>query len=98
MPSLIAADLHLNDSPRDDYRHRFLRTFRDLCRTHRINTAIVLGDLTDKKDNHCAELVNAVADHFYRLEGICQNIIVLRGNHIYISPDHPFFVVLRDFR
>ena len=95
MRSLIAADIHLNDNPRDDYRIRFLRTFRDLCRKYHIDIAITLGDLTDKKDNHSAWLVNQVADHFYRLAGICKDVIVVRGNHDYTNAEWPFYRFLQ---
>jgi predicted phosphodiesterase len=95
MRALITADIHLNDNLRDFHRISFLRTFRDICRTHRADIAIVLGDITDKKDNHGSWLVNQVADHFYRLAGICQNVIVLRGNHDYLSPEFPFYRFLQ---
>lgn len=95
MRALVTADLHLNDVPRDHYRHLFLRTFRDLCRKHKVDTAIILGDLTDQKDRHSAWLVNQITDHFYKLAGICERIIVLRGNHDYTDPNWPFFRLLR---
>jgi DNA repair exonuclease SbcCD nuclease subunit len=95
MRALITADLHLNDNVRDSYRHLFLRTFRDLCRKHKVDTAIVLGDLTDAKDKHSAWLVNQVVDYFHRLAGICENVIVLMGNHDYSSENLPFFKLLQ---
>src|SRR5580704_4024253 len=91
MISLLTADIHLNELVRDSYRTNFLRTFRDLCRTHQVDIAVILGDLTDRKDNHGAWLVNQVADHFYKLAGICDSVIVLRGNHDYLSPETPFY-------
>jgi DNA repair exonuclease SbcCD nuclease subunit len=95
MRALVTADLHLNDQVRDHYRHLFLRTFRDLCRKHKVDTAIILGDITDAKDRHSSWLVNQIVDHFYKLAGICEHVIVLRGNHDYVSEAHPFFMLLR---
>lgn len=95
MRALVTADLHLNEVPRDFYRHLFLRTFRDLCRKHKADTAIVLGDLTDAKDRLSAWLANVITDHFYKLASICENVIILRGNHDYVNPDYPFFMLLQ---
>ncbi len=95
MRALITGDIHLNDNIHDDYRIRFLRTFRDLCSTQKVDTAIILGDLTDKKDNHGAWLVNQVVDHFYKLADICKNVIVIKGNHDYLDPEWPFYRFLQ---
>jgi hypothetical protein len=95
MRTLITADIHISDNSRDEYRIKFLKTFRDLCRKYKVDTAIVLGDLTEAKDNHSAELVNQIVDHFYKLAGICKDIIVLKGNHDYLTPETPFFRFLQ---
>lgn len=95
MKCLIVSDIHLNDNDRDAYRHKFLRTFRDMCRKYKIDVAITLGDLTDSKDRHPAWLVNQIADHFYKLAGICQDVIILLGNHDYQEADNPFFRFLQ---
>ena len=65
-----------------------------MARQHIVDLVLILGDLADEKDRHPAELVNLISDHFFRLAGICP-VIVLRGNHDYLSPESPFFAFLQ---
>lgn len=91
---LLTADLHLNDLPRDAYRHTWMRdTLPSLLRKHRVELLIILGDLTDSKDNHSAWLTNSIVDHLSALTKICP-VIVEMGNHDYIQSDCPFFEFL----
>ena len=94
MKTLITADLHLNDNPRDAYRHKFMRWFLDLAKKHKVDRIIVAGDLCDEKDRHPAVLVNQVVDYFYQLAEVCP-VTVLKGNHDYLDPEHAFYGFLR---
>lgn len=91
---LITADLHLNDLPRDAYRHDWMRTILpSLLRKHKAELLLILGDLTDDKDSHSAWLTNSIVDHLNNLTEICP-IIVLQGNHDYVVAENPFFEFL----
>lgn len=90
MTTLVTADLHLSDNPRDAYRFEFLGRLPTLFEQHEVTRMLILGDLTEQKDRHSARLVNAVVDH---LKALSQdvNIIILRGNHDYVSAEVPFY-------
>lgn len=90
MKTLITSDWHFSDKARDAYRWHFLKWLRKTIITHNIDRVIMLGDLTEAKDNHGAWLVNRVTDAIAELASLC-NVIGIRGNHDGISPDHPFF-------
>lgn len=90
MTTLVTADWHLNDNPRDAYRHAAMKTLRRMASEHKVSRTIILGDLTDEKDRHSSELVNDVVEHLYQLSKMCP-VIVLRGNHDYVVADDPFF-------
>ena len=94
MQILVTADLHFSENPRDEYRHEFQRELRNIVKKHDVSRVIILGDLTEAKDRHSAELVNRIVDHFYKLTALC-DVTFLRGNHDYLtSPDNPFFAFL----
>lgn len=94
MTILITADLHLNNLPRDAYRHEFQEKFRSLAKLHKASTIMLLGDLTDEKDYHAGELVNKVVDHVSALTRIAP-VVILKGNHDYASTTNtPFFTFL----
>lgn len=91
MTVLITSDLHLNDNPRDAYRHNFVsRILLDLMKKHQADLLLILGDFCDEKDHHGAWLVNEVVNHLKRLARICP-VVCLKGNHDYIQADNPFF-------
>ena len=91
MTALVTADLHLSSNPRDDYRHVFAaQTLVKLVKQHAPKQLIILGDLTEQKDNHGAELVNAVVGYLARLAQSC-DVYVMRGNHDCLNPNQPFF-------
>lgn len=93
MTAVITADLHLADNPRDEYRHAFQQTFRQLIQKHKAQTVLVLGDLTEEKNRHDARLVNRVVNHFVELSRLCR-IIIMTGNHDYSVEGNPFFAFL----
>ena len=90
MSSLITADIHLTANPRDSYRLGLLPWMLEQVRKNKIDVALILGDLTDSKDRHPSKLVNTLVHQLDALSRICR-VIVLKGNHDYIEPEHPFF-------
>ena len=77
MSTLVTADLHLNNNSRDSYRHAFIGELIELIKAHKVDTLLVLGDLTHEKDCHNAELVNAIINTTLY---ILQSLPVLKGN------------------
>ena len=89
--TLITGDLHFSENPRDDYRFEIVETLIRLVRTHKAETLMILGDLTEAKDRHSAWLTNRIVDIVMRLAKECF-VVILKGNHDYLSdPSTPFF-------
>lgn len=89
--ALVTGDLHLSPNPRDAYRSRWFRQrLPELVRQHRAQSLVVLGDLTEYKDEHPAALVNDLVDGFAALSKLCE-VFILKGNHDYLNADAPFF-------
>lgn len=98
MNSLSISDLHLTDSPRDEYRWLVFERIIELCDKlpHTIDVLFILGDLTEKKDYHSSRLVNRIVQSLLTVKqraGI-QRIVILRGNHDGIDPTMPYFAFL----
>lgn len=91
MTILISGDWHFSDKPRDQYRHDFQKSLRDMVRKHHAKAFIFLGDICEAKDNHHSALVNQVVDHFYKLSQLCP-LVMIKGNHDYT--DATFFSFL----
>jgi hypothetical protein len=93
MRLLCTADWHLSDNPRDAYRYAFLdwlwRYVKKNC-DDRLDGVAVLGDLTEDRNNHSAELVNRLVNVLERISRKV-DLYVLRGNHDASDPDLPFF-------
>lgn len=96
MSVLITSDLHFSSTPRDSYRFRIFDELGTLVKSRNILHLYVLGDLTESKDNHSAELVNRIVDGFVRLSNKVP-ITIIRGNHDGIDPESSFFRFLRHF-
>lgn len=82
---IITTDLHLTANPDDEYRWGLFQFLATKIRELPIDVKIlfILGDLTQDKDNHSAELVNRVVNSLvglYRGTGL-HEIVILRGNH-----------------
>jgi predicted phosphodiesterase len=95
-PILITADLHLSERLVDKYRRDGLETVRRIGREHDVECFFILGDLTERKDQHSAWLVNTVVDEILAFREIAP-VIILRGNHDYINEEHAFFTFLNEF-
>lgn len=91
---LITADIHLNDLPRDQYRHDWMANILPaLLKKHNAELLLILGDLTDEKDRLSSWLVNQIVDHLTAITQICP-IVIQKGNHDYVVADNPFFEFL----
>lgn len=88
--TLLTADLHLSDNTRDAYRWEIFPWLIKQIELHKIERAILLGDITEYKDGHSAYLVNRIVDTLVELGGYC-DVVILRGNHDGLTPDCPFF-------
>ena len=94
MTVLVTADLHFSSNQRDLYRHTFQKRLRQIVQDENVDAVIILGDLTEDKDEHGAWLVNQIVDHMYRLAMLCP-VVIVRGNHDAVDPDHPYYEFLR---
>lgn len=90
MNRLLLADLHLTDKPLDEYRWEIFNWVDTIHNEYNINELYILGDLTDKKDNHSSELVNRLSTKLVSL-GNKMSVFILRGNHDAIGAKNPFF-------
>lgn len=91
LPALITTDLHFTASPRDEYRWALWSWLRKTCEKEGVQTLCILGDLTDAKDYHSAELVNRIVEEVKRTSDVVPRIIILQGNHDYQKGGHPYF-------
>jgi hypothetical protein len=90
MTVLITADWHLNDNPRDGYRHHWQAWLRKIIKKHHIKCVVMLGDITEAKDHHSAWLTNKIVEYLDKIAHLCP-IIIDRGNHDGFDPENPFF-------
>jgi UDP-2,3-diacylglucosamine pyrophosphatase LpxH len=87
MSVIFTADLHLNHKPLDEYRWEIFRWLR----SQTADELIIGGDLTDAKDHHPSILVNRLYKELTDLSLHYKRVIILKGNHDYFDPKHPFF-------
>jgi hypothetical protein len=90
MQKLICTDLHLTARPQDEYRWGIFPWLRKRATDSRAEAAFILGDLTEEKDKHPASLVNRLTREVRKLAKILE-VFILKGNHDYKDPRHPFF-------
>lgn len=91
---IILADTHLTDNPLEEYRWGIFDFLEDLKEQYAIEDIFLLGDITEKKDNHSAKLVNRVVENLNSLADKINLLYILRGNHDGIDPEWPFFKFL----
>lgn len=90
--TIVTTDLHLTDNARDEYRWQVFPYLEDFCKNDLVDRILVLGDITDSKDEHASEFVNRVVDSFRKLSKLA-NVYILKGNHDYRN-GRPFFEFL----
>ncbi len=96
MNSLLISDLHLTDKPRDAYRWKLFTWLKTALPKHDVKMLWILGDLTEEKDRHSAQLVNKVVEELLTLYRQCglHSIYILRGNHDGIDENCSYFKFL----
>lgn len=97
LPALLTSDLHLTSDPAHEYRWELFPWLRDACASESVKTLLILGDLTDAKDGHPAELINRITRSLVDLRAQVESlrdIYVLMGNHDYLREGHPTFAFL----
>lgn len=47
--AIMISDLHLTDSPRDEYRWGLFPWLREQIKVYKIEHLLILGDITDRK-------------------------------------------------
>lgn len=100
MRRIVTSDWQLCDNARDRYRTDFVvNQIPKLIEKYKPDQLLVLGDLTEAKDNHPASLVNEMVDFFCSLAQSFEiEIIVLQGNHDFLHNGHPFFKFIENYR
>lgn len=94
MSAIVTSDLHWNEAKTDRHRHdEFVERLATIIKG-RADELLVLGDITEHKDNHSAWLTNTIVDHFEYLSQLC-DVVILRGNHDGYDPEMSFFQFLR---
>lgn len=93
LPALLISDLHLTAEPSCEYRWGLFDWLNETCREEKVKTLLILGDLTDAKDNHSAELVNRIVKSINALP--VERVVILAGNHDWLKAGHEFFKFLR---
>ena len=92
--TIITADLHLTDNPRDADRWNLFPWIESQLKATGSRQVVILGDVTDAKDRHSASLVNKLVDAVMRLS-INAEVLFLQGNHDFVNEGSPFFAFLR---
>ena len=89
--TLVTADVHFSDNPRDEYRFKFLEEWLPRAVIeHDVKRLLILGDICEAKDAHRARLVNRIVDGLVVIAEDA-DVILMKGNHDYLSEDAPFF-------
>jgi DNA repair exonuclease SbcCD nuclease subunit len=92
LPALITSDLHLVSNESAAYRWDLFPWLNETIAEERVKTLLILGDITDAKDQHRAELVNKIVAAIASLK--VPEIIILSGNHDWLQQGHEFFKFL----
>jgi len=88
-PILITSDLHLTAAPSTSYRWGLFPWLAAQIKEHHVRTLLILGDLTDAKDGHSAELVNRIVMAINSLP--IDDVRILCGNHDWLKKGQEFF-------
>lgn len=96
LPALITTDLHLTANPADEYRWSLFKWLAGEITAEEVQTLLILGDITDAKDYHPAELVNRLVESVTALTWLGCDVVILQGNHDYLKKGHSFFHFLNN--
>ena len=79
---LLASDLHLTDSPSEEYRWKIFDVLAEHAIKHHVNDIFLLGDVWDRKDRHSAKLVQDSIFALMRLQETTDaKVWIIAGNH-----------------
>ena len=67
MNILLLADLHLTTTSRDEYRWKLFPWLYEAIIKNTVKYLFILGDLTESKNYHSAQLVNRIVDELCKL-------------------------------
>lgn len=87
---IALADLHLTSNPVDSYRWELFDWIEEKVKSESLTDVLLVGDITDFKDNHPSDMVNLLVDAMSRLSK-CVRVHFLMGNHDMIKIHQPFF-------
>lgn len=93
LPAIIISDPHFTASPNDEYRWGLWPWLTHEIREEGAKTLLILGDLTDAKDYHPAELVNRLTAAIVGVP--VEQVIILAGNHDWLKQGGVFFKFLQ---
>ena len=93
LPAIIISDPHFTASPNDEYRWGLWPWLAGEIKEEGARTLLILGDLTDAKDYHPAELVNRLTAAIVSMP--VEDIIILAGNHDWLKQGGVFFEFLQ---
>lgn len=87
---LLASDLHLTDAPRDVYRFGLFDWMASVCEESKVSHVMILGDVTDRKDNHSGVFLNKISESFLQLTSheYPKSVHIIQGNHDYTDPEN----------
>lgn len=91
MKIIIVGDLHLTAAAADSYRFGIFDWLQQKIIKHRPEAIVFLGDLTDRKDEHGAWLVNRIIENMVQLCRKVPSLLIVKGNHDYVDPTRPYF-------
>jgi len=91
--AFIISDLHLTESPYDEYKWAVFEWARYEITTRELDKLFILGDLFDKKDRHGSELINRLVKEINKCAKLVP-VTILKGNHDYLKPEHPYLELL----
>lgn len=83
MLALLISDCHFSDRPRDEFKWGLFPWLIETINKYHIDYLISLGDHTEAKNRHSADLTNKLVDGFCSVlsETDVKHIYCLRGNH-----------------
>lgn len=97
MAWMYCADFHLTSRPKDSYRWSVFPWLKRQCVNRELEAVFILGDLTDRKDEHPAVLVDRLVNEIKALAAcVTRKVFILKGNHDYRDEKIPFFKFLGD--
>lgn len=92
LPAIIISDPHFTANPNDEYRWWLWPWLAEELKAEKAKTLLILGDLTDAKDYHPAELVNRLTAAIASMP--VEEVIILAGNHDWLKQGGVFFKFL----